>query len=986
MDKRVNPASLAKPRKRPLSSVVPSATRLISQLVRRAMQAIAAPTPAPGKLVFESFEPRVLLSGDTVVPRIDGNLDVPGETDRYGFTVEDNIRVVFDSLTNRSDMHWSIEGPQGAVVTGRRFDQSDSNSIGGNVAFDLTAGDYTLSVDGTGDTTGAYSFRLVDIARATELTPGTPVSGQLAPANETDAYKFSVAAGQRFYFDSLQSPGGAYWRLLDPFGRTVTGPTHLNSDIGALRLDVDGSYTLLVEGEAGRSGAADYRINVVALQDAAPVAMALGDVVAGRIDGAGLRNAFAFDLAADTRVLFDSLAEQVSLRWSLTGPRGPLVESRRLLYSDSHEIAGNNSLLLAAGSYTLTIDGEGDAVGDYAFRLLDFAAATGFSPNSAVEGVLGDAGVGSASRHVVSGAPLAYPAGETNRAFAHDGSNRYIEVADSASLNPAQLTLEAWVRRDATLGNWGSVLMKSSTSSWNDGWGLGNHTDGRIHFFVNEYSSVEVSADLEADVWTHVAATYDGAALKLYLNGALVASRDHTAAIEQSSQPLRIGSGAGAEYPWKGQIDEVRVWGVARTAEQIAASFGSTLIGNEAGLAGYWRFDEAIGETFADRTANANDGVLVNSPAIETRLYRFDASAGERFYFDPLTLDGDNFSLRVFDPAGKLVAGPRWFTDHADVFTAERSGSYLLALEGRIYHDNPSRFRFNLQRVVDASAALSLGSRIDAAIAHAGQRQSYTFSVTDSTRVVFDALSGDSRFDWTLAGPSGTLVERRSFANSDSAERADAVAIDLTTGDYTLTVDASDATTGDFAFRLLDVAAARSIAYGEEVSSSLQAGNETHAFNFTASRGDELLFDWRSLSGGDPYWRLIDPTGRQVYGPDYFGQDRGPIVLYQSGRYTLLLEGRSFQSDDVDYAFALGAAGQHADRRAGRHRNDDRGPSRRHARRRGRDRQLRVRARRADAGHLRQLRAEQQRQLSLVADRAARHRSRQPQHLLLRVL
>ena len=101
------------------------ARSLIGRLVAGALQRFKRPPARVKPLVFESFEPRVLLSGETVAPRIDGSLDVPGETDRYGFTLNDNVRVVFDSLTNNANMRWSLEGPRGSVVSGRSFTASD---------------------------------------------------------------------------------------------------------------------------------------------------------------------------------------------------------------------------------------------------------------------------------------------------------------------------------------------------------------------------------------------------------------------------------------------------------------------------------------------------------------------------------------------------------------------------------------------------------------------------------------------------------------------------------------------------------------------------------------------------------------------------------------------------------------------------------------------------------------------------------------------
>ncbi|WP_346949563.1 LEPR-XLL domain-containing protein, partial [Dyella sp.] len=67
----------------------------------------ASNTPA---IRFEALEPRVLLSGDVnpAALSINGALDAPGQQKQYQFTVQDTKRVVFDSLTNRSDLNWTL--------------------------------------------------------------------------------------------------------------------------------------------------------------------------------------------------------------------------------------------------------------------------------------------------------------------------------------------------------------------------------------------------------------------------------------------------------------------------------------------------------------------------------------------------------------------------------------------------------------------------------------------------------------------------------------------------------------------------------------------------------------------------------------------------------------------------------------------------------------------------------------------------------------
>ena len=71
------------------------------------------------------------------------------------------------------------------LVNSRTLQSSDSFDFA-TPFMNLGAGNYTLSIDGNGDNTGAYSFRLLNYTAATALTPGTAVSSTLNPATETD--------------------------------------------------------------------------------------------------------------------------------------------------------------------------------------------------------------------------------------------------------------------------------------------------------------------------------------------------------------------------------------------------------------------------------------------------------------------------------------------------------------------------------------------------------------------------------------------------------------------------------------------------------------------------------------------------------------------------------------------------------------------------------------------------------------------------------
>ena len=69
--------------------------------------------------------------------------------------------------------------------------------------------------------------------------------------------------------------------------------------------------------------------------------------------------------------------------------------------------------------------------------------------------------------------------------------------------------------------------------------------------------------------WTHLATTYDGSALSLYLNGDQVASQPVTGAMLDTAGPLRIGGNAVWPEWFAGAIDELRVYDRALTAAEL---------------------------------------------------------------------------------------------------------------------------------------------------------------------------------------------------------------------------------------------------------------------------------------------------------------------------------------------------------------------------------------------------------------------------------
>src|SRR5262249_53481529 len=155
--------------------------------------------------------------------------------------------------TDNTRLNWTLKTADGVTVAQRHFtsDADGWSASSGSPLLDLLTGDYVLTVDGGNSTTGDFQFRLLDVSQGTNLTTGRSVSSQLIPANETDVYRFSAQAGDRYFFDVTSQSDGFHWQLLSPTGKVIFSQGVYDtreSDIDVTVLPESGTYTLLIEG------------------------------------------------------------------------------------------------------------------------------------------------------------------------------------------------------------------------------------------------------------------------------------------------------------------------------------------------------------------------------------------------------------------------------------------------------------------------------------------------------------------------------------------------------------------------------------------------------------------------------------------------------------------------------------------------------------------------------------------------------------------
>ena len=118
-----------------------------------------------------------------------------------------------------------------------------------------------------------------------------------------------------------------------------------------------------------------------------------------------------------------------------------------------------------------------------------------------------------------------------------------------------------------------------------------------------------MSRSVDPAAWHHVAATFQSSSrrLILYLDGVPVAQRVVPRQSRGNTSPLEIGRvGAASGKYMRGKLDDVRIWNVVRSAEEIAAAYKHqlSLTTPPTGLIANWKFDEPSGLVATDAAAD----------------------------------------------------------------------------------------------------------------------------------------------------------------------------------------------------------------------------------------------------------------------------------------------------------------------------------------------------------------------------------------------
>ncbi len=232
------------------------------------------------------------------------------------------------------------------------------------------------------------------------------------------------------------------------------------------------------------------------------------------------------------------------------------------------------------------------------------------------------------------------------------GSCIFFPQASSNTFSPfdpvmnftGSFTLECWIKPlPGTGGTKRNLIVKGDGTKPGYHYGLNLMWGNCLEFYFKTESGFASLTSPNDSVmgegeWLHVAGVYDAevSEMRLYKDGRRIASQQGPPAglVSDNMGALRLGSAAGlpAANPYLGLMDEVRLWRVARSGEQILQAFNKPLLeGDRDGLIIYWDFDEMQTRKYDGVQRLCSPNKVLDIPSIWALLFDGAESFGENF-------------------------------------------------------------------------------------------------------------------------------------------------------------------------------------------------------------------------------------------------------------------------------------------------------------------------------------------------------------------
>ncbi|MEM7657007.1 MAG: LamG-like jellyroll fold domain-containing protein [Bacteroidota bacterium] len=204
-----------------------------------------------------------------------------------------------------------------------------------------------------------------------------------------------------------------------------------------------------------------------------------------------------------------------------------------------------------------------------------------------------------------------------NSALRFDGQEEYLTLAHDDGYNIGNtFTIEAWILASQwRQAQWQGSIAGKDNQGPDRGFSFRCGNNGTLSFVMsvgNVWQEAFTSPIMNVNQWHHVAAVVDGGNILLYVDGQQAATHSFVGSPSHSTDmDIHIGAspGFGGRH-FEGVMDEIRIWDVARTQQELLDNSTVDLTGSETGLVAYFPMNEGSGQIAGDLSATQNDASL----------------------------------------------------------------------------------------------------------------------------------------------------------------------------------------------------------------------------------------------------------------------------------------------------------------------------------------------------------------------------------------
>jgi hypothetical protein len=859
-----------------------------------------------------------------------------GEWDTYTFTGTAGQLLYLDLINrgNAQTTRVSLTDEHGKVLFNRWVSDNDPD------AFVLSyTGRYTLTFDGDGEKTDSYSFRLLDLSTASDITANIGKGGAISNViYNGSAYKLSNAVGWEAAQAEAESIGGHLVTFSD-----IAENIFVNNNfpdryyIGLTDKDVEGqwrwvtgeplTYTNWSVGEpnggrgenyAGMYGnpsdewrgtwfdddGAGYRGIIEA--SVTPIIINPG-TNSGTLTDGRTTQIYKFNGTAGQAFVLTPVTAPANTTWTVYSPSGEV-----LVNGNANEIQTLG--VKADGVYTLAIRGNAQATANFAFTVSEIKEggvtsppATAINFNQVYSGSLSS---GQTVRFTFTGT-----AGQNLFYDAQGGDNvglslidpfgrQVVSNANSTSDQRAGFTLTSDGVYTLVLGGVGAGTYRFQLMDLESGSNitLGNNFSGT--FAAGGTSALAYRLEVTDTGFHYIdGQAGDGFVYVYRANG------EQAAFVGSTNSDAEIWLEAGRYY--------------LVYAGQGSANFTSKVLKSTVSHRGAISFYDQVNNT------GVVSGTIANPT--DQDVYTFTGQAGQILMFDALT-SSEGLAYQIYSPSGKLLrnqsgggsSSPLGISVNVDSLPNENmllteSGTYTIRVVSGYTSGYgldtavTGNYQFRLFDVSNAQTA-SLDSTISGTVTARGSHV-YRFNNPTRQYIYVDGQAGSG--SWYIYGQDGALVNSHPLTYDRQFW--------LDAGEYYLVVQGDTDSTNNYSLRietpsLVDFP---TISYGQIVSGTIDELGEQHYYRFEGRAGDKIYFDSLGSSNayvtvwfGDKNFRTIITDG---YGGLYSDSDYQPsdtpwssptrgLTLLEDGTYYMTVDGYfdGYNNDNLgSYNFRL---------------------------------------------------------------------------------